>query len=88
MYKHGAATMKTKIQKWGNSLGVRIPKALAQEAALETNSEVDLSSVDGTIIISPIKQKTPSLRQLLSGVTEANLHGEIVSGEPEGKEAW
>ena len=88
MYKHGAAAMKTRIQKWGNSLGVRIPKALAQEVALETDSEVDLSSVDGTIIISPTRQKALSLRQLLSGVTEANLHREIVSGEPEGKEAW
>jgi antitoxin MazE len=80
--------MKAKIQKWGNSLGVRIPKALAQEVALETDSEVDLSSRDGAIIISPIRQKTLSLRQLLSGVTEANLHHEIVSDGPEGKEAW
>jgi antitoxin MazE len=88
MYKHGAVAMKAKIQKWGNSLGVRIPKVLAQEVALDTDSEVDLSSRDGAIIISPIRQKTVSLRKLLSGVTEGNLHREIVSGGPEGKEAW
>lgn len=88
MYKHGAAAMKAKIRKWGNSLGVRIPKALAQEVALETDSEVDLSTRDGVIIISPTRRKALSLRQLLSGVTEANLHGEVLFGEPEGKEAW
>jgi antitoxin MazE len=87
MYKHGAA-LKTRVQRWGNSLGVRIPKVLAQEMALETDSEVDLSSKDGAIIITPARQKNPSLRQLLSGVTEANLHGEIASIGPEGKEAW
>ena len=80
--------MKAKIQKWGNSLGVRIPKVLAQEVALETDSEVDMSSRDGEIIISPIRQKSLSLRQLLSGVTEANLHKEIVTDGPKGKEVW
>jgi antitoxin MazE len=82
------APMKTKVQRWGNSLGIRIPKALAQEAALESDSEVDISSQDGKIVISPLKQKSVSLRQLLSRVTEANLHAEIATGEPEGKEAW
>ena len=56
--------------------------------ALETDSEVDLSTRDGTIVILPIKQKAVSLRQLLSNVTEANLHGEISTGNVEGREAW
>ena len=80
--------MRAKVQKWGNSLGIRIPKAVAQEVALETDSEVDLSTQDGRIVISPIAQKTVSLRQLLSKVTEANLHGEISTGKVEGREAW
>jgi antitoxin MazE len=88
MYKHGITAMKARVQKWGNSLGIRIPKVLAQEVALETDSEVDLSTQDGTIIISPITQKTASLRQLLSKITEANLHGEIATGKVEGREAW
>jgi antitoxin MazE len=54
MYKHGDAAMKARVQKWGNSLGFRIPKILAQEVALETDSEVDLSTQDGTIVISPV----------------------------------
>jgi len=56
--------------------------------ALETDSEVDLSTRDGTIVILPITQKAVSLRQLLSNVTEANLHGEISTGNVEGREAW
>jgi antitoxin MazE len=88
MFIHGAAAMKTRVQKWGNSLGIRIPRALAQEVALETDSEVDLSTRDGTIIISPVRQRGASLRQLLSRVTEANLHGEISTGSVEGGEAW
>ena len=88
MFIHGAAAMKARVQKWGNSLGIRIPKGLAQEVALETDSEVDLSKRDGTIIISPVRQKSTSLRQLLSKVTEANLHGEISTGSTEGREAW
>jgi antitoxin MazE len=88
MFIHGRATMKARVQKWGNSLGVRIPKALAQEVALETDSEVDLSTRDGTIIMSPVRQKGVSLRQLLSRVTQANLHGEISTGGTEGREAW
>ena len=88
MYKHGARARKARVQKWGNSLGIRIPRILALEASLETDSEVDLSTRDGTIVISPTGQKQPSLRQLLSRVTDANLHAEIPSGEAEGGEAW
>jgi antitoxin MazE len=88
MYKHGAEAMKAKVQKWGNSLGIRIPRALALEVSLETDSEVDLSAQDGTIVISPTRQKQLSLRQLLSKVTDSNLHAEIPTGEAEGREAW
>ena len=88
MYKHSEAAMKARVQKWGNSLGIRIPRTLAMEVSLETDSEVDLSTKDGTIVISPSRQKRLSLRQLLSKVTESNLHAEIPSGEAEGREAW
>jgi len=88
MYKHGTAAMKARVRKWGNSLGIRIPKVLAQEVALETDSEVDLSTQDGTIVISPVMQKAVSLRWLLSRVTEDNIHGEISTGKVEGREAW
>jgi antitoxin MazE len=88
MYKHGTVEMKARVQKWGNSLGIRIPKVLAQEVALETDSEVDLSTRDGTIVISPVMQKGVSLRRLLSKITDENIHSEISTGKVEGKEAW
>jgi antitoxin MazE len=88
MYKHGAAEMKAKVQKWGNSLGIRIPKALAQEVALETDSEVNLTAQDGRLVISPAAPHAVSLRHLLSKVTATNTHGEISMGKVKGKEAW
>ena len=88
MYKHGETEMKAKIQKWGNSLGIRIPKALAQEVALETDSEVDLAALDGKLVISPMAPRALSLRHLLSKVTATNTHGEISTGGVRGREAW
>ena len=79
--------MKAKVQKWGNSLGIRIPKALAQEVALETDSEVDLTALDGRLVISPAPRAV-SLRDLLSKVTATNTHGEISIGKVKGREAW
>lgn len=88
MYKHGATAVKAKVHKWGNSLGIRIPRILAQEVSLESDSEVDLSTRDGTIVIVPSRQKRLSLRQLLSKVTDSNRHAEIPSGKAKGREAW
>jgi antitoxin MazE len=80
--------MKARVQKWGNSLGIRIPKALAQEAAVAADSEVEITGRDGKIVISPLHRKAVSLRQLLSKVTAANIHDSIESGQPVGKESW
>ncbi len=80
--------MKARIQKWGNSLGIRIPRAVAEEAAVRSDSVVELSTEDGRIIITPSKRRVYSLRQLLSKVTRENLHGEVDTGRPVGKEAW
>ena len=80
--------MKMRVQKWGNSLGIRIPKALAQEVDMSADSEVEILARDGKILISPIKGKTLSLRQLLSMVTPANLHRQLDVGPAIGKEAW
>ena len=78
--------MRTKIQKWGNSLALRIPKAFALEAQLENNSIVEISLVDGQIVIKPISKKQLALEQLLTEATADNVHGEIDSGEAVGKE--
>ncbi|GIO56840.1 MULTISPECIES: AbrB/MazE/SpoVT family DNA-binding domain-containing protein [Paenibacillus] len=73
------------VQKWGNSLGIRIPKSLALKVGLEEGSEVDLDVENGHLIIKP---KSSSLEELLTQVTPENIHKEISTGDPEGKEAW
>ncbi len=78
--------MKARIQKWGNSLALRIPKPFAAEVGLEEDTPVDLLLEDGRIVIEPVPE--PTLEELLSQVNETNLHGEVESGPPRGKEEW
>lgn len=79
--------MRTKISRWGNSLGIRIPKAFAEEVEVSEGSEVDLSIVHGRLILEPVEESY-RLEALLDRVTEENLHGEILTGEPRGRESW
>jgi len=79
--------MKIKVQKWGNSLGLRIPKVIAEEIGLKENTPVELSLKKKKIIISPIKPEI-TLKKLLSQVTEENLHSEVDTGSPRGREIW
>jgi antitoxin MazE len=80
--------MQTKIQKWGNSLGLRIPKSLAEQAGVEAGSEVDLAVEDGELIVRPARRPRYDLTQLLGGVTARNIHREIDTGQPVGREVW
>ena len=80
--------MKTKVQKWGNSLALRIPKSFAIETSLEPDTEVDLSLVEGALVVTPIVKTGYSLEQLLEGVTDENLHAEVDTGAPVGNEVW
>jgi len=80
--------MQTTIKKWGNSLALRIPKLLALDANLKLNKMVNLSIDKDSIIIRPIGEKEYSLKKLLKGVSENNLHGEFDTGAAVGKEIW
>lgn len=83
--------MKARVQKWGNSLALRIPKALASETGLGENAEVELASENGRLVVTPRKRtRKPkySLQEMLRGITPDNLHGEIDFGPPVGREAW
>jgi len=79
--------MLTKVQKWGNSLGLRIPKSFAEEAAVREGSPVDISVQNGRLIICPVQPKY-ELSELLAEVSEENLHGEVETGVPQGRESW
>jgi antitoxin MazE len=80
--------MKTRVQKWGNSLALRIPKSFATEAGLQNNSSVELSLARGKLVVVPVVKPKLTLKQLLAKVTEDNLHHEIDTGPAVGIEAW
>lgn len=80
--------MLTKIQKWGNSLALRIPKTFALDANLENDSTVEILLVDGKIVVKPISAPQWTLDELLAGINKNNLHQEVDSGEPVGNEVW
>jgi antitoxin MazE len=80
--------MKATISKWGNSLGLRIPGALAKSVDLRSGSTVDVAIVKDTIVVTPLKQSKPSLARLLKAVNESNRHGEEDWGAVSGKEVW
>ncbi|HEV2146188.1 MAG TPA: AbrB/MazE/SpoVT family DNA-binding domain-containing protein [Longimicrobiaceae bacterium] len=80
--------MRARVQKWGNSLAVRIPKPLALETALDQDSEVDVSVEDGRLVISPVEEPEYTLEELVAGITDENRHPEIDTGPSVGNEAW
>ena len=80
--------MQTKVQKWGNSLAVRIPKPFVKEAHLAYGTSVDLTVDDGRIIINPRAVPEYRLDDLLKGVTPRNRHAEVTTGEAVGREVW
>jgi antitoxin MazE len=80
--------MLTKVQKWGNSLALRIPKTFALDAQIENDSVVEVSFVDGQIVIKPITPRKWTLDDLLAGINTDNIHHETDTGSFVGQEAW
>jgi antitoxin MazE len=80
--------MRTRIIKWGNSLGLRIPKAFAEEVQVRAGSTVDLSLEDGQLVVRTVHHPVYSLDDLLDDVTDDNLHAEVEVGDRVGGEDW
>ncbi|HEV7798027.1 MAG TPA: AbrB/MazE/SpoVT family DNA-binding domain-containing protein [Pyrinomonadaceae bacterium] len=80
--------MKATIQKWGNSLALRIPKSFATHSSIVQGTVVDLSLDNGRMIVEPTKEQNYSLEDLLARVTKKNLHSEVDFGASLGKEVW
>jgi len=80
--------MATRIRKWGNSLGLRIPKSFAEQAGVVEGSAVDLSVEKDRIVIRPVRAERYRLQDLLDGITDENRHEEISTGDAVGREAW
>ena len=76
------------VQKWGNSLGVRIPKPLAQDALLKEGVAVEMMVQNGRLVVQAKKAPQYQLSTLLKTVSRKNLHKAVDTGEAVGKEAW
>ncbi len=80
--------MNTTVQKWGNSLALRIPRSVAKDVRLHQGSVVDITLIAGKIIVKPQREHQYALGQLLKGVTKRNRHAELEWGRRVGQEAW
>lgn len=77
--------MQTVVQKWGNSLGIRIPAMYVREFDLKNGSPVEILEADGQLVIKP-RQET--LEQALARITDDNRHESVATGQSIGKETW
>lgn len=78
--------MEAVVKKWGNSLGIRIPSLMARELSLKDGSYVDINDIGKEIVIKPIKKNR--LTEMVNQINEQNLHSEIETTGPVGKEVW
>ena len=78
--------MEAMVQKWGNSLGIRIPNLIVREFSLKNGSVVNINDNGNEIIIKPIRKNR--LSDMLDKINDQNLHQEIETTGPVGKEIW
>jgi antitoxin MazE len=80
--------MRAKIQRWGNSLGVRLPKKLAEDVRVAEGSLVELSVDRGRVVLSPVVESSYNLDELVAKITPRNRHASVEWGTPQGREVW
>ena len=80
--------MIARIRKWGHGLALRIPRKLAREAGLREGSVVEVEVQRREVTIEHADEPPLTLENLLEGVTEANLHREVNTGQALGQEMW
>ena len=82
--------MVTKVQKWGNSQGLRLAKHLLEEARIAVGDAVDVTARDGVIVVAPTRCRRGkvSLQELVSRIPKDYKPREVDWGRPAGREAW
>jgi antitoxin MazE len=80
----------TKVQKWGNSQGLRLTKQILEDAGIGIGDEVDITARDGVIVIAPVRRVRGkrSLQELVSRIPKTYKSSEVEWGEPVGREVW
>jgi antitoxin MazE len=80
--------MKTTAQKWGNSLAIRVPKSVAVQVGLKAQDDLDIEVQDGNVVLKPHLRRVYRLEDLVKRISPKNVHGEIDTGTPVGREIW
>jgi antitoxin MazE len=79
--------MVTRVQRWGNSLALRIPRSFAVQARVAEGTAVDIAVEDNRLVVKPVQHQY-RLRDLLKGIDRRNQHAEVRTGPPVGREIW
>lgn len=82
--------MVTKVQKWGNSQGLRLAKEVLEDARIAIGDEVDVCARDGMIVVAPVRRVRGkrNLNELVSRIPKKYRPEELDWGNPVGKETW
>ena len=80
--------MTTKIQKWGNSLAVRLPKAVIENFKLRAGSPVNIKVGQKSIQIKPAREKPLQLNELVKLISSHNRHDSVDWGQRADREIW
>ena len=80
--------MRTTAQKWGNSLAIRVPKSVAVQVGLKAQDDLDIEVQDGNVVLKPCLRRVYRLEDLVKRITPKNVHREIETGTPVGREIW
>ncbi len=80
--------MVTTVKKWGNSMGIRLPKSVVQEVQLAEGATVTVEARQGQIVITPHRKPRYQLKALVGRITARNRHAAVETGKPVGKEIW
>lgn len=82
------AIIRTEIRRWGNSLGLIIPKSISKDLNLEAGSNVEIVAEDGQLVVSVLASPSLTLESLLAGIPDDYQAEEIDWDSPQGKEIW
>ncbi len=80
--------MKMTVQKWGNSLAIRVPKRVAVQVGLKAQDDLEIEVQDGNVVLKPQLRRVYRLGELVKKITPKNLHSEIDTGSRISREIW
>lgn len=79
--------MRASVQQSEHGLTVVIPSSVAEELRIQPNDDLEVTSVDGELVLKPISPR-PVFEELVAKITEANRHPEVEWGPAMGNEVW